>query len=472
MSDSVTNVQIEDVLSSIRKLVSEEVRAQTRDGVRTEPHATPAASEDRLILTPSLRVAPVADAPTTAPEAVDDVLSDLAEDEPVAGFVHAEPPHEEADLLDLMARVRAAGTRSGAVEIKRPAGIKPVERPAPPRPPAEEPETAVASALSALETALRNGSFGQAGSPAETGGDAEDSDFATDLNAEIARKALSGLETDDPDDHDLTETDLDGPEEDDLIASGLDDTLDTEIGQPEAFAAGTEETETDVVPTFLRRSGVASLGQRIAEVEAVVTTHGGEWEPEADEPTDAAPEPAFDPLPWEDAGEGEEDLAPQGMQTDDMQTEVDMAAAAHSNTDTADDEMWQVEPDGKADFHAAAASPAFRSHLRSVPDPESAPEREPVTAHRNHTDHAGAPTQADADDWESARTESDYLTMDADRQTLTEEPALLDEDMLRDLVAEIVREELQGALGERITRNVRKLVRREIQRALTSQEIL
>ena len=39
------------------------------------------------------------------------------------------------------------------------------------------------------------------------------------------------------------------------------------------------------------------------------------------------------------------------------------------------------------------------------------------------------------------------------------------------LVADIVREELQGALGERITRNVRKLVRREIHRALTAQEL-
>ena len=44
-------------------------------------------------------------------------------------------------------------------------------------------------------------------------------------------------------------------------------------------------------------------------------------------------------------------------------------------------------------------------------------------------------------------------------------------EMLRDLVSEIVRTELQGALGERITRNVRKLVRREIHRALTSQDL-
>lgn len=49
------------------------------------------------------------------------------------------------------------------------------------------------------------------------------------------------------------------------------------------------------------------------------------------------------------------------------------------------------------------------------------------------------------------------------------EESLIDEDALRDLVGEIVRQELQGALGERITRNVRKLVRREIHRALMSQ---
>ncbi|MGR3821027.1 MAG: hypothetical protein ACU0A5_00480 [Salipiger marinus] len=47
----------------------------------------------------------------------------------------------------------------------------------------------------------------------------------------------------------------------------------------------------------------------------------------------------------------------------------------------------------------------------------------------------------------------------------------LDEQALRALVTEIVRQELQGALGERITRNVRKLVRREIQRVMTTQDV-
>lgn len=49
--------------------------------------------------------------------------------------------------------------------------------------------------------------------------------------------------------------------------------------------------------------------------------------------------------------------------------------------------------------------------------------------------------------------------------------ANIGEEELRDLVKEIVQQELQGALGERITRNIRKLVRREINRALAAQNL-
>lgn len=47
---------------------------------------------------------------------------------------------------------------------------------------------------------------------------------------------------------------------------------------------------------------------------------------------------------------------------------------------------------------------------------------------------------------------------------------LIDEEALRDIVREIIREELAGSLGERITRNVRKLVRIEINRARAARE--
>ncbi len=45
------------------------------------------------------------------------------------------------------------------------------------------------------------------------------------------------------------------------------------------------------------------------------------------------------------------------------------------------------------------------------------------------------------------------------------------EEALREVVRDLIREELQGALGERITRNVRKLVRAEIARALAAREL-
>lgn len=51
------------------------------------------------------------------------------------------------------------------------------------------------------------------------------------------------------------------------------------------------------------------------------------------------------------------------------------------------------------------------------------------------------------------------------------EGTLVDEDQLKEMVAAMVRAELQGPLGERITRNVRKLVRREIHRALLTRDL-
>lgn len=48
---------------------------------------------------------------------------------------------------------------------------------------------------------------------------------------------------------------------------------------------------------------------------------------------------------------------------------------------------------------------------------------------------------------------------------------MIDEESLREIVSDIVRKELQGSLGERITRNVRKLVRREIYRVLEARDL-
>jgi len=64
---------------------------------------------------------------------------------------------------------------------------------------------------------------------------------------------------------------------------------------------------------------------------------------------------------------------------------------------------------------------------------------------------------------------TDRLVLDAPVVTgVEEEPAapFQDEVALRALVSEMIREELQGELGNRITRNVRKMVAQEVQNAL------
>lgn len=59
---------------------------------------------------------------------------------------------------------------------------------------------------------------------------------------------------------------------------------------------------------------------------------------------------------------------------------------------------------------------------------------------------------------------------EGEHSLFAEEPRF-DEAVLRDLVRDLIREELQGSLGERITRNVRKLVRAEIARALSVRDL-
>lgn len=91
-----------------------------------------------------------------------------------------------------------------------------------------------------------------------------------------------------------------------------------------------------------------------------------------------------------------------------------------------------------------------------------------------HSRDAYAGTRGDTIAWQDHIAETNPSAaahVSEDGAPAHEDEAVLDEDALRELVAEIVRQELQGALGERITRNVRKLVRREIHRVIASQDL-
>lgn len=87
-------------------------------------------------------------------------------------------------------------------------------------------------------------------------------------------------------------------------------------------------------------------------------------------------------------------------------------------------------------------------------------------------DGTGEPVAVAADATEPTAVVEDDETQIIDEDTLREMVADIVQKELREgLVAAAVREELQGDLGARITSNIRKLVRREIQLALTAKEL-
>ncbi|QYZ71572.1 hypothetical protein [Neotabrizicola shimadae] len=60
---------------------------------------------------------------------------------------------------------------------------------------------------------------------------------------------------------------------------------------------------------------------------------------------------------------------------------------------------------------------------------------------------------------------------DYDEMIESPEAALMDEARLREIVRDVLREELAGPLGERITRNIRKLVHQEIARSMAVRNL-
>lgn len=132
------------------------------------------------------------------------------------------------------------------------------------------------------------------------------------------------------------------------------------------------------------------------------------------------------------------------------------------------------EPDGSEAMSETIAWPGASARgMDAVEDADvsedtsdaAAPDEEDVTATFEHRGPDEAQPSVEAAD----ETADEYGDDDLDG-LLEAGGATLDEDALRALVSEVVREELTGPLGERITRNVRKLVRREIYRILSSQE--
>jgi hypothetical protein len=126
------------------------------------------------------------------------------------------------------------------------------------------------------------------------------------------------------------------------------------------------------------------------------------------------------------------------------------------------DQPGEWEPDGSEDADQERPNRFVFQH-RAAPAGAAAPGMAESAAPAPRAPEPAPATRADLDDDDDDDAADDGFDIFADDR-------LPDPDALRDMVAEIVRQELQSDLGQRVTRNIRKLVRREIRRALAARD--
>ena len=390
MSEPVSNAEVEDVLSSIRRLVSEDKRPlQSSNSApeRAEPLVAPPKS-----------AAPEADAEISAPAPDPSVASgDFAPHVP-------QQPTASAD--------KAAGDPS------------PKERPffsarKPITPPREKaPETAADRLV--LTQALRVATSDGKDRPQPT------------ASQEVEEKAGPEIS---PFDYDMLHDDPadlhaedyaapeDAPAQPEADPSAQDSREEPPVAEPDQPFASARFTHTE--PPKAERK----LSDKIAALETAIGQISDNWEPDS---------------PGDDDYSGTE--PPAMAWEDDVEDDVEAPQPEASQSEAPQPEAPRTEAEPEA-----SEAPAFR---RPTPEIE-----EQVRRFADSGPRAPEPAPRPA---EAAPDAAGGLGV---------EDQFLDEEALRDLVTEIVRAELQGALGERITRNVRKLVRREIHRAMTAQDL-
>jgi len=385
MSKAVTHEEVEDVLSSIRRLVSEDKRPLA--GMRKEapaavkaPKVTEVADDvsDRLVLTPALRV--TEDAPLADPRFEDDA--------PVLVYV----PREAAPTAD-------------TADSKKPMMLFPSKDQGAQNDHAPSEDQGMFAADSAQENvdALVQGAL-QAEAQSALSDDSDDDDYSNEDYWDV---------DDDPDAEYMPL--MDEAEEDE---------------PPAVFIRNTGEERVKPAPVP-ETAPVAEEFFGDDRVEKIPQANPADY----DDLSSEAEAPFFDGLSDEIADEA----------TSAVPLTAKIAALEAAVSGIAND--W--EPDGdEVETLGASVAPAMAWEDDVALDANGAPVGE-----------------------EEAVTQADEQDAPAPEAASAAEDQVIDEAALRDLVSEIVRAELQGALGERITRNVRKLVRREIHRALTAQEL-
>lgn len=378
MAETGTRPEIEDVLASIRRLVSQD----SPRAAQSYPAPRRAAEVDPLLLTPA----------------------QLVNEEDEA----APPPHvwsgEEAELAGPAAReVTAPPVAEDLSDARRkPQDFEPeFDDDATIAWPGEDdlPETGLGAELTRLEDTLAH------------------------LEAEVARNGVSyEAETGDP-----------------FVPEGTEPL--TEL--PEAFSAEDWTVAASDHDVF----GAAN------EVADEVANDGGE----------AMPDAAFD------AARFEEELP-----SAEIPSEAELPAEDMADAPAQDWEDLPYEAEGLTEAGAEPAprrdeAPLRRLHLSDA----EARAPEPELRSSSYAElRAELELEAAGDEHELAALEAELAaTPDLPGATLHPAALAMNEQQLRQLVSALLREELQGALGAKITRNLRKLVRREVQRALMSRDL-
>ena len=461
MSDPAkTPAEIEDVLASIRRLVSDHdtmsaaatATAEDRPPEAEMPAPPEVALDDeqidtdaaeRLVLTPSQRISEA-----------DDPWSPVAEAEQDA------TPEEagETDLLDTVARATAEGEASDIpAEIADDSEWKPDDR------------LMDYAAASSVDTASDDVS------PPEAPREADDT--AGDALVEASEDEVANAE----DVADLALLDGMAPTISNFESETGDDNWPSESAETalvtlvarrdpiRAVPATPSDPEPQAAPDVAEQASSeesqtsddhsAPVEMEVADVDAPGDAIGMAAPAPApeDEIETPQPEATQSDIP-EDGPHAEDGSDSDTPETDEAKTDDDPATDAPDLEAEAVDQGAEHDPIQKAVAGAA-----------TVPD-TNADESVPVTPVFSRQRQRAAPASEHGPAMASAASQKP--TANTTTATIFDaDGGVLDEETLRDIIVDVVREELQGVLGQRITRNVRKMVRREIRLALAAEDL-
>lgn len=447
MADSASEQNVEDVLSSVRRLISQEAPKQTASVPAAESGALVLKSHQRVESTPKAKL---------QDRSLEERIAELeaAVDDSTQMF---EPDGSEDLSQHRPDRIVFTRPRSSETGVGRPRS------------------TLRLSEIALVDDGTLDENDGSDGTPLD------ESDGSDDKPLPFRRR------TEDVGSQGVTEAPIaeDVPtlprasaevrpfyDPDDVVARiearierGSDDDLPTPVADPSDAGSGGKSTEFDADLSAAVQASVSQKGVRSEKIEEIAPTIQ-----DVDDRTLRLEEPVEGAgvQPVDTFGDAEEVSDQSDAEAGHTEYTPRSRDAVETRILPREDDVVTGDSPNPAD---AAVAPDLSANAAAKPD---APH-----------DHWAGPEEAefsscsrDAVETRILPREDDVAAHDVaepDNAAGTDQPApaaaLPDEDAVRALVGRLLREEFQGELGERVTHNVRKLVRSEILRLMESRDL-